>query len=260
LHDFEVILHYFNHFLLTNLHINPVSTHLQHQDEFRTLRVLNPSPQNRHGALPRTFPSKHPFIVSTNTTQGFVWGGFVVATLFVIFRAWARWHTFKRYFLDDAFVLLALVMFFISAVLWQYSAKYMYQDLYIASGLSSTIPTNFISDSEKYLRAQIGIIFLFMSGLWSVKIAFLLFFRRLGENVSGQRVHWWGAFAFTIATYLVTIGTIEYNCLAPPFLTVVMTCSGESAKHFEHVTLATNLAFDISTDLLSMYSLCEKHA
>ncbi|KAH8649751.1 hypothetical protein BGZ60DRAFT_551169 [Tricladium varicosporioides] len=188
--------------------------------------------------------------INQDTFLGFVWGGLVVATFFVIFRAWARYRTFGRYFMDDAFVLLALILFLASAIIWQCTSKYMYQALYLASGLSSDISTNFVKETETYLRAQIGIIFLFTSGLWSIKIAFLLFFRRLGENVSGQMLHWWSVFVFTIVTYIVGIGTIQYNCLAPSFIQIVTKCSGPEAKYFEHATLATNLAMDVSTDLL----------
>ncbi|KAF4618987.1 hypothetical protein G7Y89_g14861 [Cudoniella acicularis] len=74
-------------------------------------------------------------------------------------------------------------------------------------------------------------------------------FDALEKNVSGQKVHWWCIFAFTVATYIVGIGTIQYNCLAPPFMEIVANCSGHSAQHFEHATLATNLAIDVSTDL-----------
>jgi len=81
-------------------------------------------------------------------------------------------------------------------------------------------------------------------------MAFLLFFRRLGENVSGQRLHWWCAFAYTAATYFVGIGTIYYGCLAPSFTEIAVKCSTPASKRFDHDTLISNLVIDITSDLL----------
>lgn len=176
-----------------------------------------------------------------------------MSTIFVAFRAWVRLRAFKKFFVDDAFVLVALVMLLATAILWQCVSKYMYQALYIASGESLVIPPTFIADSQTYLRAMLALIFFFTTGLWSVKISFLLFFRRLGENVSGQEVHWWTAFAFTVATYFVSIGTIQFHCLTPAFAEIAIKCSTPAAIHFERATLCLNCAMDVLTDLISKY-------
>lgn len=162
-----------------------------------------------------------------------------------------RIRSFKKFYWDDAFVLIAWLMLLASAIIWQCISKNMYQALYIASGVSLSIPPTFIEDSQTYLRGMLAIILLFQSGLWSVKISFLLFFRRLGENVSGQKVHWWIAFAFTLATYFVGIGTIQYNCLTPSFADIIQNCSFGPAINFERTTLITNCMIDVSSDLMS---------
>lgn len=187
--------------------------------------------------------------IHKNTFLGFVWGGFTIATLFVCFRAWARYHTFRRYFMDDVFVLLALTCFLTSAILWQHVSDDMYETLDVAAGLDKEIPSNYIQASQTFFGTQIGIILLFTSTLWSIKVAFLLFFRRLGENVSGQQIHWWCAFTFTIVTWIVGIGTIQYQCLAPPVLEIAIKCSTSKAILFEHATLINNLVMDVSSDL-----------
>ena len=185
------------------------------------------------------------------SVQGLIWGGFALSTLFVLFRAWVRLRSYKRFFWDDAFVLAASLMLLATAIIWQCISEAMYELLAIASGQSLIIPPNFIADGEKTLRGQLAIIFLFMSGLWSVKFSFLLFFRRLGDKVSGQKVHWWIVFAFTLATYFVGIGTIQFDCLAPPFAEILAKCGGEKAVNFERITLCTNCAMDVLTDFAS---------
>ena len=144
-------------------------------------------------------------------------------------------------------------MLLASAIIWQAISKYMYQALYIASGELVAVSPTFIEDTQTYLRGSLAIIFLFTSGLWSVKVSFLLFFRRLSENVSGLKVHWWTAFSFTVASYFAGIGTIQYRCLAPAFMDVVINCSTPEATNFDRVTLCTNCAMDVLSDLISKY-------
>ena len=167
-------------------------------------------------------------------------------------------RNFKRLFWDDAFVVFALGMLLATAIIWNSVSKYMYASLYLASGETRIPPPNFVSNTETYLRASLAIIFLFTSGLWSIKIAFLLFFRRLSEGVSGQRVLWWTAFAWTAATYFISIGTIQYNCLLPSFVVITEKCSLPAAVNFERITLCINCAMDVSTDLLSKINVLPK--
>lgn len=185
--------------------------------------------------------------------QGLIWAGFALSTLFVLFRAWVRLRSYKRFFWDDAFVLAASLMLLATAITWQCISQAMYRLLSIASGETLIIPPTFMADGKTASRGQLAIIFLFMSGLWSVKFSFLLFFRRLGDKVSGQKVHWWSVFSFTLATYFVGIGTIQYDCLTPPFAEIIENCTGAKAVNFERVTLCTNCAMDVLTDFASKH-------
>lgn len=142
-------------------------------------------------------------------------------------------------------------MLLATAITWQCISDDMYQTLYITGGQTSVIASTLIKDRERSLKAMLGAIFLFISGLWSVKFSFLIFFRRLGDNVAGQKYHWWMVFLFTLATYFIGIGTIQFQCLGPSFTETVLNCSGRQTRKFQRITLGTNLAWDVLTDLAS---------
>ena len=103
-------------------------------------------------------------------------------------------------------------MLLASAVIWQTQLDAAYTQFDLASGLA--VPTPEVLEAEKtFLRFQVAILFLFYSSLWSVKLGVLIFFRRLGQKVRGQKIWWWVVLAFTLATYATCIGNIQYPCL-----------------------------------------------
>ena len=97
------------------------------------------------------------------------------------------------------------------------------------------------------------ILVFFYTSLWAVKTSFLLFFRRLGHNVTGQKVLWWCVFAFTLASYFVCIGDIQYSCLASPLENNFARCSTDAALRFQRITLDFNCAIDVLTDFASKF-------
>ena len=171
--------------------------------------------------------------------------------VFVVIRIFARLTTFKKLFADDAFVILALILAFASAVLWQIFAKYMFELLAVAYG--SRPGPNFATDFEHYSRASAAVIIFFYSTLWAIKISFLIFFKRLGKNVRRQNLLWWPVFGFTMATYFASIGAVPYSCLMDPLDEVLRNCSTNSAMHFQEISLKLNCLWDVLTDFLSLY-------
>ncbi|KAL8993148.1 MAG: hypothetical protein Q9169_006569 [Polycauliona sp. 2 TL-2023] len=182
---------------------------------------------------------------------GFIWGGFTLAVICCGLRGLARIRTFKKLLIDDYFVLLSLSLVFASAITWQVFAERMYYVLRVSAGLE--MPREDIAQvAGSYFKATLAVIILFYTALWSIKISFLLFFRRLGNNVRGQRRLWWPIFGITVATYFACIGTIQYQCLVSSFEYLATNCATPSATSFQQVTLKLNCAWDVITDCLIM--------
>ncbi|KAF2090211.1 hypothetical protein K490DRAFT_71845 [Saccharata proteae CBS 121410] len=191
-----------------------------------------------------------PAKVSYNLFIGILWGGFALATIFIAFRTFVRIRTFRRLYVDDGFVFLAWTMLLAITITWQVLASDMYLDNDVATGKLFPPPADFAPRVEKFFRASVAIIFLFYSTLWSIKLSFLFFFRRLYMNIGKLMRLWWAVLALTVATWFVCIGTIEYNCLVPSLLEIEANCSSPYAVNFQRTTLQVNCVTDVVTDAL----------
>lgn len=93
----------------------------------------------------------------------------------------------------------------------------MYETIAVSVGQLFPPPVNFEHHAEQYLRKSVAVIIFFYTGLWSIKLSFLIFFRRLGQNVRNQKIVWWSVLIITTASYFACLGDIDYKCLASPF-------------------------------------------
>ena len=150
-------------------------------------------------------------------SQDVAWGGVALAGLFFIGRIYARVVAFRRLYSDDVLVLMALLMFLSSTIIWQIYKEHLYENLDVSSGLLFPPPKSFPSDTEAYLKASVAVIIFFYSSLWFVKFSFLVFFRRLGHRVRGQNILFWVVTGITAASWLASLGTLEYPCLTGSF-------------------------------------------
>lgn len=129
----------------------------------------------------------------------------------------------------------------------------MYTFMYVISGRLWPPPADFLLNTERYYTGQLIVLIFFYTGLWSVKLSFLIFFRRLGQNIDKQKYLWWPVLFFTLATYFVCIGDIPYKCLVGSLDEIVVKCSpGENIK-FTLDTLKVNCSLDVLSDFLSKF-------
>ncbi|KAF3400990.1 hypothetical protein DPV78_005095 [Talaromyces pinophilus] len=192
-----------------------------------------------------------PTKVNQQTFLGVIWGGAAIAIICVFLRTFSRIKIFKRLWVDDGFVIFALILVIANAILWQLHAQQMFDLMAVSAGIQAP-NADFVSRSEAYSKTSVAVIAFFYSTLWSIKMAFLLFFRRLGENVTRQKYIWWPVCIFTVATYFACIGTIQYNCLVVPLQVIMEKCTQDSAVNFQRTTLKLNCAWDVISDFLIM--------
>lgn len=185
-----------------------------------------------------------------------IWAGVAVSLVFLLIRLFARWKTFKKLFWDDFFVIFAWLLVLLTAVDYQVIQRWASQFIAVTSDQHQPPPSSYLEDledSEKYFKSSIVVLVFFYTSLWAVKVSFLLFFRRLGHNVTGQKVLWWCVFAFTLASYFVCIGDIQYSCLAAPLQNSSVHCATDAALRFQQITLKFNCAIDVLTDFASKF-------
>ncbi|KAI9751516.1 MAG: hypothetical protein M1815_001087 [Lichina confinis] len=182
-----------------------------------------------------------------------IWSGASVGLSFVVFRLYVRITRFRRLFVDDAFVVLSWLMLLSAAILSQISISAMYFFIRVASGdLLVIAGPDFFEKGSMYLRYQTAIQLLFLSGLWSVKFAFLFFFRTLSNGLKRERILWWSVFAITLATYPTIVGIWPYRCTTSSASAAAISCSSSRAARYLVFTLRFTTSMDVITDVLIM--------
>lgn len=201
--------------------------------------------------------------------KGVVWSGLIISLIFFTFRIYVRVRSFRKLYVDDALILLAWLMILATSIIWQALSGAMYRSLFVISGKVHPPPPTFVNDEQNFLRGSAVVILLFYSSLWTVKLSFLIFFRRLVRGVARQKQLWWAVLAITVGSYFACIGTIEYNCLLSSYAKIVSECTidtlrehgltclghchGRAAIRFQRTTLHITCALDVITDGLSGY-------
>lgn len=133
--------------------------------------------------------------------------------MFIVSRIYVRLRFLRNLFVDDAFVIVAWLMTVVTAAIWQKVAKDLYFAVLVGAGHIHVPPAEFRARLRSCLHAILATYLLFYSTLWSIKLSFLFFFRRLGQNVRRQKTIWWIVFTITILSYLVCVAILDYNCL-----------------------------------------------
>lgn len=177
-----------------------------------------------------------------------------VSFLFIAFRAYVRWKSFRRYYWDDFFVLFAWILILATAIMWHLVAAYMFQMNYESSGQIPLVQApNLIPDTELYLRVSVAVIVFFYTSLWAVKFSFLIFSRKLtaGTYIKFQIIQWWFVFWFTLATWFVCLGNVEYHCLAAPLIDIAKHCSSNYEVRFRRFRIIFTCIMDVLTDMMS---------
>ena len=131
-----------------------------------------------------------------------------------MFRFYVRLKLFRRFHIEDPLVLAAWLMNLAYAVIWQKNANKLYSVIAVESGQESISPSQFASYLENELYSQFASYLLWLTALWSIKLAFLLFFRNLGNHIRRHMILWYCVLGYTVASYIICLGMADYRCVA----------------------------------------------
>jgi hypothetical protein len=143
-----------------------------------------------------------------------MWTFTAVSLTFMLARITIKLRTFRRLFWDDALVILAWFMLLTTAILWKYNIHYVYQNYEMVRGERPFGP-DAIRDWGTFMRLIIPVNVLFYSGLWAVKLSFLLFFRSFGAKIQSYEIYWWVVLVITVIGYIGCIADMQYECTVP---------------------------------------------
>ncbi|KAF2969690.1 hypothetical protein GQX73_g3929 [Xylaria multiplex] len=187
-------------------------------------------------------------LTSMETFKAIVWVGFGLMIVAFAVRAYIRIVSFRRLFLEDWFMLLALVIYLTIAIV---STIYL-RALYNLSHIDDEFVPGpaFETDTMHALQAYTGIVIIARIGLWIIKINFLLFFYRLSYQLPKFRIVLWVVLCIVIATGIVEIGITQYSCLLTDFNTLVTVCSTVDNIREGRRRFIVAIVLDVLTDVL----------
>ena len=139
-----------------------------------------------------------------------IWLFVGMAIIFTIIRTGIRLHVYRRLFLDDGCIYLALSILFSMAVMYNKITHTMFEiDGVAAGGIPST---GFKERAELFLKLQFAIICSFWTTLWAVKFSFLLYYKNLFAGLPNQLFWWWLVSGFAVLAYLGCWATQLASC------------------------------------------------
>ncbi|KAH7074562.1 hypothetical protein BKA63DRAFT_566231 [Paraphoma chrysanthemicola] len=188
--------------------------------------------------------------ISPRTFLAVIWVSTALSLVFLPARLYARWTTLHRFFWDDFFAVFAgCISLAISTVVTVYSKVTF--DMILIGADRLPFPPNVKTITMEYTRVFAAIPMIFYVGLWSIKLAFLLFFRRLGtRNIQSLHRWWWFVATFTITSFFLCFATLPYRCTLVSFEVVASPECQTQGLSF--VSMKVNCALDVLTDVLIM--------
>lgn len=200
---------------------------------------------------PQLLHTMSPPLVEKPTFLGVVWAGWTIGTLALGFRYYVRVKFFHKLQLDDLLTGVAWILLLATALIWTIIMDDVYEMKYVLSG--QQYPTaHFMTALGRYLHGSLAVLLMFYLGLWTIKLNFLTFFYRLGDQITYYRIYWWFVTIFTICAGITCIGTIQYECLAVSPERTSAICAGPEKTQYQNITLKVNMALDVLTDAMVM--------
>ncbi|KAJ5794159.1 hypothetical protein N7457_000758 [Penicillium paradoxum] len=184
---------------------------------------------------------------------GVIWALTGTSLLFILVRIYAQFTSFRRLFIDDFLVILAWIMFFTSAVIWQIEGKVL-EELNAISAGTKPFKLGFLPRYLKFRRFIAPFEILFYSALWCVKFSFLALFYRISAKVKTFRTWWFVVLFCTASVYIASVADIEYKCSWGELEYIWNECPQLNHIHYENRTFWANCAGDVITDLMMLWN------
>ncbi|KAM7194021.1 hypothetical protein V8F20_008117 [Naviculisporaceae sp. PSN 640] len=145
--------------------------------------------------------------------QSVTWVGLAICIPAYIFRVYVRHTVFGRLLLDDYLVLIALLILAGTSI----TAQSTVHHIYAINGVTashSPLPADpdFLFNTSLGIRAFGGALLSYLVALYTIKFSFLVFFRRLGGQLTEYMVMWWIVLGLNVAFCMISLGMVPHSC------------------------------------------------
>ncbi|KAF2174815.1 hypothetical protein K469DRAFT_613111, partial [Zopfia rhizophila CBS 207.26] len=176
-------------------------------------------------------------------------GASSLSTIFLFCRLSLRYRAARRFYSDDAFVFFAWVCGVASAIMVQVvmSDAYMFSDVKRRDQLA--IP-DFNAKSVRFLWIMSSAMLLFFIVLWSIKLSFLFFFRRLYGALHSWMRYWWVFLGVNVLCFCVCLGVFPWDCVSKSYREMGPKWSSSRCGRKENIAITVIGVCDVLTDVL----------
>ncbi|KAI9756985.1 MAG: hypothetical protein M4579_003643 [Chaenotheca gracillima] len=181
-----------------------------------------------------------------------IWIGAAVSTILSAARFWIRHTKLGRFFWDDAVHLFALLTLLTSAIIYCWMVEDVYNVAMVVKGLGLLDAHFFAVVMPRYFKYQFAIILLFWTTIWSVKISFLLFYRRFFDGLRKHLIAWWIVLIFTVGAFIGSCITFLTACGPTAQYFMIVQCGSPSSLHRMAMSIKFSTSVDILSDLMIM--------
>ncbi|KAI1370114.1 hypothetical protein F4677DRAFT_439279 [Hypoxylon crocopeplum] len=195
------------------------------------------------------FAEPIPELISVPAFKAVLWLISGLMTVAFSARAYIRFTCFRRLFVEDWLMFASLLIFITISVVGTIYLQDLFNLSHIADGTFVPGPT-FEEDTIEALRAFAAISILVYVGIWIIKLNFLVFFYRLGNQLPRFRIFWWIVLVFVVATGIAQMGLIEFKCMLSDIDTLIGYCSTIDNLEDTRRRFIVSVTTDIASDFL----------
>lgn len=197
--------------------------------------------------------------LTTSKLLTIIWVVTAIAITLVVSRFAIRLFIAKKTTVDnvlvsDGLVLVALATLIAMAGLYVQIIPTMFDlDLAAAGKPPPETMLEFEERADHYLRVQFGIIILFWTCVWAVKLSILMFYKSLFDRLSRTYLYaWWGVVVFVALTYVGCWALQFESCSPLRSYFKIGDCTKPRDIAVSNDSLYYSTAVDIACDLLIM--------
>ncbi|KAH8697813.1 hypothetical protein BGW36DRAFT_379522 [Talaromyces proteolyticus] len=190
-------------------------------------------------------------IISSQGLSALNWVGVALALVLVAIRTYIQYRNAKRFFINDYWIFLAMLIHIATAIVYQTAIPAMYELAYVSAGVEPT--EGFTDRANMFLRLIFASDLLLWTTLWCVKFSLLFFFWRLFDSVqSPMRIFWWIMVAVTAATYSTSVVLQMFACFPIRDFFTIGRCGSTKDIFYSNLVFHFSVGSDIAGDVLIM--------
>ncbi|MCJ1290232.1 hypothetical protein MMC34_001768 [Xylographa carneopallida] len=172
----------------------------------------------------------------------------VLATAVAVGRTIVRYRRFKRLYVDDAFLAVAVAAAIAGGSLFYAALDGIFVEANTAAGIDPITPDfpNIFASTNTKIDVMVS---LFWLSVFAVKFSFLSFFHRLIVHSRRLKIWWWCCVVISVPLTIANI--IDPWLVCPSYKPIgIQECATPKNVKGSTITLEYGFAFDILTDLL----------